>query len=47
MTRGDQKMNMVLFTVLWQKPKCKQPKASEPTACKVLYVRKKAMNGWS
>lgn len=28
-----------------QKPKCKQPKASEATACKVLYVRIKR-DGW-
>lgn len=35
---------------IWQNPKCKHPKASEATACKVLYVRRKRggwMDGWS
>lgn len=41
----DQKTNMFLSTVLWQKPKCKQPEASEATACKVLCVRSKR-DGW-
>lgn len=39
--KGDQKSNMLLFPALWQKPECKQPKASEAAACKVLYVRTK------
>lgn len=30
-----------------QKPKCKQPKASKAAACKVLYIGRKEMDGWS
>lgn len=34
------------FIALWQKPKCKQPQASEATACEVRYVMRKR-DGWS
>lgn len=43
-TEDPQKSNMLLFPALQQKLKCKQPRGSEATACKVLYARRE--DGW-